>query len=205
MRLPKPPGGRSGGGGGGPSGQAPGGAAPPRTPPPASVISASTTARIQAGAAASAGAGSQIPSDPLERIRLLLVLSSRISDLLERETAATRARRWNDLSALQGEKRALVRRYDELARLVRLNRDALIALPPELLERLVASTEHLDTLAHDSAIFLDRSAEAQRRVVDVTVRTTTQHRSAANAYIRARSPGPTHGGIPLSMTFNQRL
>lgn len=180
-------------------------AAPPRTPPPAAVVKPSTAARAQGSAGPGMPAGPPVPTDPVERVRLLLTLTARLGPLLEREISAVRTRRWRDLSAVQDEKRSVSRRYEDVARLIRLDRTALAELPADLLQRLSDETARLDALAQDSASTLERGTEAQRRVLDVTIRATNQNRTAASAYVRARSPGPHHGGPSTSATLNQKL
>lgn len=217
--LPRNPGSKSGGKPGGKPGinlpsapglpsssaLAPAAAGAPRTPPPAAVVKTSAAAKARGEGVTTASSGPAFPESPVDRVRLLLSLSARLTPLLEQEAAAFQARRWREAAALQEEKRTLVGRYDDVARLVRLDKTGLARLSPDLLDRLTQETARLDTLAHNSAITLERGAEAQRRVLDVTVRAANQSRTAASAYIRARSPGPPNGGPGQAVTLDQRL
>jgi len=143
-----------------------------------------------------------MPGTPTERAEVLVSVMERLGALLARELDAARCRRYAEITALQGEKRDLTKRLDEIGRLVRLDRTGLAALAPDLTARLKDSGERLGALILTSAETLMIQAEAQKWVVDVAVKGANQKQRADTAYgklqrgfapraVRAGAAGPT--------------
>lgn len=128
------------------------------------------------------------PGTAAERAEVLISVMERLGGLLSRELDALRRGALPEIVALQGEKRDLGTRFDEIGRLLRLDRAGLAALSPDLLARLKSSGARFADIAHVSRETLDIAAEAQKWVVEVVVKTVNQDRKADAAYSRSR-PG----------------
>ena len=156
-----------------------------------------------------AGASPPPVQNPVERAEVLIGISERLAALLLRERAAVERRALAEVAALQADKRSLAARFDEIARLVRLDKAGLAALPPDLLGRLQESSRLLADATRANAETLDVQALARRSVIDVAVKAANQERRAVAAYASGR-PGSLPPKIsrlptPRSSTFNTTL
>jgi hypothetical protein len=127
-----------------------------------------------------------LPRNAEERAVALLDLSARLTAQIERETAAIRSHRpAAEVIALATAKHPLSIAYEELARLLRIDRPGMAALAPELKERLTTATQ---TLAESTAVnshVLRVAGESQQTLVDALV-------TAINR-LRQTEPGIPYG------------
>ncbi|WP_448188890.1 flagellar basal-body protein [Azospirillum sp. sgz301742] len=136
-----------------------------------------------------------LPRNAEERAVALVDLSARLTAQIERETAAIRSHRpAAELIALATAKHPLSMAYEELTRLLRIDRAGMADLAPELRERLAAATEALSESATVNAHVLRVAGESQQTLVDALV-------NAVNR-LRRTEPGvrygpPTASGKPL--------
>ena len=166
--------------------------------------------RSQPRMPSSPAAAKPVPAqNPVERVEVLIGISERLAALLQRERAAVERRALAEVTALQADKRGLAARFDEIARLVRLDKAGLAALPPELMERLHESSRRLADATRANAETLDVQALARRSVIDVAVKAANQEIRAVAAYASGRpgglSPKVARLPTPRSSTFNTTL
>jgi len=148
------------------------------------------------------------PGTTAERAVVLISIMDRLAALLTRELDATRRGALAELPVLQGEKRELGARLDEIGRLVRLDRAGLAALDPDLFRRLRDAGARLGQIVEADLRTLDVRAEAQKRVVEVVVKTVNQERRAGAAYGQLRKgfmPRATRQPAGGASTFSATL
>ena len=152
------------------------------------------------------------PSPPVpsvaERVEVLIGVNDRLAALLVRESKAVERRALAEVAALQEEKRRLALRFDEIARLVRLDKAGLAALEPELTARLRESSWRLAEATAANVQALDIQAAARKSVIDVVVRSVNHERKSEAAYAGCRKGyAPKAARMPpgRSATFNATL
>ena len=85
-----------------------------------------------------------LPKNAQERAVALVELMGRLTALLEREAAAVRARRpAKELAQIVKDKQPMTLVYEEVSRLLRVDREGLIGLAPELKTALKDATARL--------------------------------------------------------------
>lgn len=133
------------------------------------------------------------PKNAQERAVALIDVAARLTALIERETGILNGRHASsELGRLADEKRPLSIAYDELSRLLRIDRQGMAALPTELKERLSAAGQELATLCATNAERLRGAAEAQQVVVDALV--------AGINRLRNQQPGVAYGPVASSVS-----
>lgn len=136
-----------------------------------------------------------LPRNAEERAVALVDLTTRLAAQIERETAAIRGHRpAAEVIALATAKQPLSIAYEELSRLLRIDRAGMAGLAPELKERLIAATQALTDSTTVNARVLRIAGESQQTLVDALV-------TAVNR-LRRSEPGipygpPTASGKPL--------
>ncbi|MEI6559602.1 MAG: hypothetical protein WCO00_14460 [Rhodospirillaceae bacterium] len=126
------------------------------------------------------------PPSLAERAAVLIGVIDRLSALLGRECDAVTRGALSELEGLQGDKRDLAGRFDEIGRLVRLDKAGLAALPADLLAQLKESSRRLREITQVNVGMLDIEAAARKSVIAVAVRTVNHERQAAAAYAGLR-------------------
>lgn len=134
---------------------------------------------------------SNLPKNAEERAETLVDLSKRLATQIERETAAVRAHRpAAEVIALATAKHPLSIAYEELSRLLRIDRAGMAALDPELKERLSVATRALADSTTVNARVLRIAGESQQTLVDAMV--TAMNR------LRQTQPGVPYGPATAS-------
>lgn len=152
-----------------------------------------------------------LPKNAQERAVALVELMGRLTTLLEREAAAVRARRpAKEMAQIVKDKQPMTLVYEEISRLLRVDREGLMALPAELKTALKDATGKLYAATADNAEALRIGGEAQKMMVDTVVTVITrQQKAPATAYAahmgggRGYSPPPS--GPRTSAALNTRL
>ncbi len=143
-----------------------------------------------------------------ERVEVLIAVSDRLAALLVRESAALERRALGEVAALQPDKRALAARFDEVGRLVRLDKTGLAGLAPELMARLKDASWRLCEATAVNVKELDVQAAARKSVIEVVVKSVNHERQAETAYAslgRGYVPKSTRAPPSRSMTINTTL
>ncbi len=156
-------------------------------------------------------APSNLPKNAFERATALVDLMARLTGLLEREAAAVRARRpAAEMTRIAKEKQPMSLVYEEISRSLRVDREGMMALPPELKSALKDASGKLYAASVDNAEALRIGGQAQKIVVDTVVGALTKMQKApATAYAahmgggRGYSPPPS--GPRTSAALNTRL
>ncbi|MEI7609728.1 MAG: hypothetical protein WCJ64_20295 [Rhodospirillaceae bacterium] len=125
-----------------------------------------------------------------ERVEVLITVNTSLAALLARECDAANRRALAEVAALQDEKRRLAQRFDEIGRLVRLDKAGLAALPPELMARLKESSWRLAEATSANVQALDIQAAARKSVIDVVVKAVNHQRLSEAAYAGCRQGYP---------------
>ncbi|MBP2229144.1 flagellar basal-body protein [Azospirillum agricola] len=156
-------------------------------------------------------APSNLPKNALERATALVELMDRLAALLEREAAAVRARRpAAELARLAKDKQPMSLVYEEISRLLRVDREGVMGLPAELKLALREATGKLYAATADNAEALRVGGQAQKIVVDTVVAAVSRAQKApVSAYAahmgggRGHSPQPS--GPRTASALNTRL
>ena len=152
-----------------------------------------------------------LPKNAQERAVALIELMGRLTALLEREAAAVRARRpARELAQIVKDKQPMTLVYEEISRMLRVDREGLIALPQEMKTALKDATGKLYAATADNAEALRIGGEAQKVMVDTVVNVITrQQKAPSTAYAAHRGGGrgysPTPSGPRTSAALNTRL
>ena len=156
-------------------------------------------------------APTNLPKNAFERATALVDLMGRLTALLHREAAAVRARRpVTELARFTKEKQPMALVYEEVSRMLRVDRDGVMALPAELKAALKTATSELYAASADNAEALRVGGLAQKIVVDTVVGAVTKAQKAPGTAYAAHMGGgrgysPLPNGPRTSAAFNTRL
>ncbi|HYG88850.1 MAG TPA: flagellar basal-body protein [Azospirillum sp.] len=130
--------------------------------------------------------GIALPRNAHERAVALLDVMGRLVSALDRETGLLRGRRPSgELGRLADEKQPLSLAFDELSRLLRIDREGMAGLAPDLKERLAAATQTLLASTAANAEALGGATKVQKILVDAVV--------AGINRLREQQPGVAYG------------
>lgn len=152
-----------------------------------------------------------LPKNALERATALVDLMGRMAALLTRETEAVRTRRPTaELAKIAREKEPMSLVYEEVSRLLRVDREGMAALPPELKVSLKEAAGALYAASAENAEALRMGSEAQKLVVDTVVGAVNRARSTPRtAYAPHMGGGRGYSQNPCgpatAATLNTRL
>ncbi|CAO3424176.1 flagellar basal-body protein [Azospirillum endophyticum] len=152
-----------------------------------------------------------LPKNAQERAGALVELMGRLTGLLEREAAAVRARRpAKELAQIVKDKQPMTLVYEEISRLLRVDREGLAGLPAELKTALKEATAKLYAATADNAEALRIGSEAQKVMVDTVVGVITRQQKAPSTAYAAHMGGgrgysPPPSGPRTSAALNTRL
>lgn len=117
------------------------------------------------------------------RINDIILITERLTDVLERENTALKDRRNRDLHDLLDDKVTLSRVYETRMQYFSKHPDELINTTPELRQKLSEMANYISALLQENAKMLKVSIEANRRVVDMIAEA-----------VKTATPGPgTYG------------
>lgn len=157
---------------------------------------------------------SALPQTTEGRAVVLVDLMERLALHIDAETAAVAKRRRNaELAAIAKDKQPIALVFEEVSRLLRVDREGLAALPDDLKGRLKGASQALARAASDNALRLRRSAEGQTKLVDTLVTSVNRARRqdhpsytpAAAGYVSAVRGGPARHGPATAATLNTKL
>jgi len=139
-----------------------------------------------------------LPKNAEERATALIDLMGRMSAHLRRETAAVLRRcSGTELARLAQEKQPMTLVYEEISRLLRVDRDGMAKLPDELKGKLREATRALFEASSENAEALQRNSEAQKILVDTVVGAINRARQVTTvAYGSGASPARAYGAPP---------
>lgn len=159
----------------------------------------------------SKAAPANLPKNAFERATALIDLMGRMTVLLQREAEAVRAHRPSaELARFAREKQPMMLVYEEISRLLRVDRDGVAALPAELKTALKEATGTLYAASADNAEALRIGGLAQKIVVDTVVAAVSRAQKApATAYAAHMGGGRGYSATPTgprtSSALNTRL
>jgi flagellar biosynthesis/type III secretory pathway chaperone len=117
------------------------------------------------------------------KVNDIMLIIERLSDVLERENAALKDRKIQEVHALLDDKVTLSRVYETRMQYYNENPDELINVSPELRDKLSTVGANISKLLQQNAAMLKVAIEANRKVVDMIA-----------AAVKSATPGPgTYG------------
>jgi len=148
-----------------------------------------------------------LPASPEARAQAVVELAQRLDSLIGREHEALEAGRLSELAGLADQRLDLLQRFEALVRVVRLDREGLAALPPELAQDLRRAVAALAQQAAEHAERMTVATEAQRRVIDGLVQMVNRERRMSAGYSWVRRPTQTAAPIrhPAALSIDTRL
>ena len=158
-----------------------------------------------------AGPPPNLPRNAEERAVALIDLMGRMSAHLRRESAAVLRRCGAaELARLANEKQPMMLVYEEVSRMLRVDRDGMAKLPDEIKGKLREATRALYEASAENAEVLQRNGAAQKVLVDTVVGAINRARQVTTvAYSSAASParayGPPPRGQANAATLNTQL
>ncbi len=121
--------------------------------------------------------------DPTKRVNDLIVITSRLADLLERENNALRNKQNKELNEILDEKVPLGRVYESrIMGLAEASPEAIDSVDLELRDRLRGLGKKVNDLIDDNAKLLKIAIEANRRVVDLIAEAVKASVPSAGTY-----------------------
>ena len=145
-----------------------------------------------------------LPKNAEERAAALIELMGRLSANLCREAEVV------ELARLAKEKQPMMLVYEEVSRLLRVDREGMANLPDDTKAKLRAATRDLYDASARNADVLRRNSGAQKILVDTVVNAINQARQVTTVAYGSPTPPrstyvvPTHGPA-TSATLNTRL
>lgn len=166
--------------------------------------------------AKSAKSATNLPRNARERAEALVGLMGRMAAHIDRETNAVRAHRpMAELRALVKDKEPMSLVFEELSRLLRVDRDGMAALPDALKKALKQGSAELRRASTENAAALRYAQDGQRIVVDTLAAAANRMKNRqASAYAATagggraapRGYGPPAGYVRTpSSTFDTTL
>lgn len=156
-------------------------------------------------------APNNLPKNAAERADALLELMGRMTAHLRKESQAVANRcTAAELERLNREKQPMTLVYEEISRLLRVDREGMANLPVETKTRLRDATRALFEASAENAETMRRNSAGQKILVDTVVAAINRARQVSTtAYSASRAPGRSYGpparGPATSATLNTRL
>ena len=116
------------------------------------------------------------------KINDLIIITSRLADILERENTALKERNHQDIHRLLDEKVTIGRVYESRLLALQENPSILDEADNELKERLKVLGENVNELVEKNALLLKVAIEANRRVVDLIAEAVSEASPSAGTY-----------------------
>lgn len=152
-----------------------------------------------------------LPKNALERATALVSLMGRMTSLLQRETAAVKARRpASELAQFVKEKQPMALVYEDVSRALRVDREGMRNLPDDLKAALKEAAGALYAATAENAETLQMNSAAQKIIVDTMVSVVTKAQKAPTTAYAAHMGGgrgysPPPHGTRASAALNTRL
>lgn len=127
-------------------------------------------------------------TDATSEIESLIRVTSRLVELMRRETEHLSGMRLAEVEALQQEKAALAARYETAVRAVAERPDVLRTLAPALKDELAAAGRAFEQAAAENLRRVAAARTAHDRLVKAIVDAVTEKRSAGGAYAASGQP-----------------
>lgn len=137
----------------------------------------------------------------------IIVVTSRLLEVLEREVEYLRTGRVGEVTPLQTEKLQLVGAYEVQLKRLRDEPSLFSGVAPTLRDELETAMKRLDRAVDRNVKALEAAREVNRRMMDAIVRATadqTAGRGYGNTGARPRAAMPS-GRQAVSITLDQRL
>lgn len=156
-------------------------------------------------------APTNLPKNAFERATALVDLMGRLTLLLQREAEAVRAHRpVGELLRIAKEKQPMSLVYEEVSRMLRVDREGMKALPADLKTALKEASGQLYAASADNAEALRIGGQAQKIVVDTVVGAVTKAQQAPRTAYAAHMGGgrgysPAPSGPRTSAALNTHL
>lgn len=141
-----------------------------------------------------------------KRIGDLISITTRLIDVLERENAMLRDRKYGDLSKILDEKATIARVYEARVLGFGENRGALDEVSTEMREQFVELAHKVDALMAENTTMLQVAVVASRRVVDLIAEAVKETAPSAGTYSNRgrKAQAPLTGGS-MSISVNETL
>jgi hypothetical protein len=141
--------------------------------------------------------------DPTAVTRELIDVTARLADLVERETAALKTPRTEELAALEAEKRALAHIYVRGCTALRADPARFQQVALALRDRLLEGQQRLSTAMAENEKRLKAMTRATEKVIGILAEELQKQRDCGTYTAKRRRPrnGTAAAGITLDQRF----
>lgn len=141
--------------------------------------------------------------DPTNRVNDLIVITTRLADLLERENQSLEDKQSKDLNEILDEKVTLGRVYESRIMGLTENPEVLKEVDTDLRERLRDIGEKVNGLIEENAKLLKIAIEANRRVVNLIAEAVKASAPGTGTYSSSGIAGSTeHHAAPKNVAIS---
>lgn len=135
-----------------------------------------------------------------------IVITERLTALLEHEIQLLKSLKPQDIRALQSEKTELATTYERLIRNVRDKASFLADVDPKLKDRLRLTTTHFQTALADNERAIRAVKSVSERLMRVVVAAVAESKSRMPSYSRTGiASGSAASAKSVSLTLNRQL
>lgn len=146
------------------------------------------------------------PKSPAERAQALIDVVERLGGLITEEDQALAQAQLRHLGKTAPRKQKLGFAFDELCRLLRVDRQALLGLDDDTKQELRLAIGRMRAAARDQEKRLRTKTEAHRHLVESLVKTTNHERRTEQHYAKGLGLAPPiKGGTAPSTAFNVQI
>jgi len=135
----------------------------------------------------------------------LIVVTSRLVDLMGREAEMLKQGRILGVAALQTEKGQLVDAYASTMADLRRQPALYASVVPALREELVEATKRLQRAAGQNAIAIAAARDVNNRLMETVVRAATAEKARTRGYAETLRPATLARREAVSIAVDQRL
>lgn len=146
--------------------------------------------------------------EPTKRVNDLIVITERLTELLERENGLLRERRHTELGLIIDEKVTLGRVYESRVLGMADAGDEIQTVDEALRDRLVEVGKRVNELMDENAMLLQVAITASKRVIDLISEAVKDVSNSNGTYDkRGGTESPAHGATVgnLALSINQTL
>ncbi|MEK9723484.1 MAG: hypothetical protein VW405_08370 [Rhodospirillaceae bacterium] len=146
--------------------------------------------------------------DPNNRLNDLIVITGRLAELLQRENAALRSHRAQEVRDLLDEKATLSRVYETRYKGIAEHPEIIEGADLDVRDRLRIAGEKVQVLMEENARLLKIAISANKRVVELIAEAVREQQPSAGVYGasgRASTAGSTAASQRLAYSLDQNL
>ena len=144
-----------------------------------------------------------VAHNPTDRVEQLIMLTERLSSVIDKETQILAERRPRELEPLQAEKNKLAALYAQEIRAIAADRRMVEGVEPALTERLKTFTQSFEEKAATQKRVLDRARRVTEGAIKALADDVAKRRRPFAGYGAQAVPAMAGAAQPTSLTLNE--